>query len=139
MFCWGPCAASIDLSLLGVCFWCTSGVAAGDIALAIGPQFAKYLPFAMPMLQSASELTCQQGMNDAVEELVDYNNQLRAGIFEAYAGIFVSFMGNSAQILGPYAQHILAFIENVAQDKERSEPRVSDALNCHVAFALVEV
>jgi len=79
--------------------WCEC--LAGDIALAIGPQFAKYLPFAMPMLQSASELTCQQGMNDAVEELVDYNNQLRAGIFEAYAGIFVSFMGNSAQILGP--------------------------------------
>ncbi|GJP60988.1 hypothetical protein CLOP_g18199 [Closterium sp. NIES-67] len=93
----------------------------GDIALAIGEHFAKYLAYAMPMLQSAAELSAQQGMNDVWDEVVDYNNQLRAGIFEAYSGIFQGFKATKPELMAPYAEHILLFIENVYLDKQRDE------------------
>jgi importin subunit beta-1 len=89
----------------------------GDIALAIGENFEKYLIYAMPMLQGAAELSAQQVIRD--DELIDYNNQLRSGIFEAYSGIFQGFKGNKAELMVPYAGHILQFIENVYQDKDR--------------------
>jgi len=89
----------------------------GDIALAIGEHFEKYLIYAMPMLQGAAELTAQQAIRD--EEMIDYNNQLRSGILEAYSGIFQGFKSNKAELMVPYAGHILQFIENVYQDKER--------------------
>ncbi|CAI5508356.1 unnamed protein product [Closterium sp. Naga37s-1] len=91
----------------------------GDIALAIGEHFAKYLAYAMPMLQSAAELSAQQGMNDVWDEVVEYNNQLRAGIFEAYSGIFQGFKATKPELMAPYAEHILLFIENVYLDKQR--------------------
>ncbi|CAI7747871.1 unnamed protein product [Closterium sp. NIES-54] len=93
----------------------------GDIALAIGEHFAKYLAYAMPMLQSAAELSAQQGMNDVWDEVVEYNNQLRAGIFEAYSGIFQGFKATKPELMAPYAEHILLFIENVYLDKQRDE------------------
>ncbi|CAI7750631.1 unnamed protein product [Closterium sp. NIES-53] len=93
----------------------------GDIALAIGEHFAKYLAYAMPMLQSAAELSAQQGMNDVWDEVVEYNNQLRAGIFEAYSGIFQGFKATKPELMAPYAEHILLFIENVYLDKQRGQ------------------
>ncbi len=89
----------------------------GDIALAIGEHFEKYLIYAMPMLQGAAELSAQQVIRD--DELIDYNNQLRSGIFEAYSGIFQGFKSNKAELMIPYAGHILQFIETVYQDKDR--------------------
>jgi importin subunit beta-1 len=91
----------------------------GDVALAIGEHFEKYLIYAMPMLQGAAELTAQQAIRD--EEMIDYNNQLRSGILEAYSGIFQGFKTNKAELMVPYAGHILQFIENVYQDKERDD------------------
>ena len=91
----------------------------GDIALAIGEHFEKYLAYAMPMLQTASELTAAQRVNDTWDEESEYNNQLRAGIFEAYSGIFQGFKATKPQLMAPFAEHILLFIENVYQDKNR--------------------
>lgn len=91
----------------------------GDIALAIGEHFEKYLVYAMPMLQGAAELSAQPSVGD--DEMIDYNNQLRSGIFEAYSGIFQGFKSNKADLMAPYAVHILQFIENVYQDKDRYE------------------
>eukprot|EP00245_Coleochaete_scutata_P006394 TRINITY_DN20827_c0_g1_i1.p1 TRINITY_DN20827_c0_g1~~TRINITY_DN20827_c0_g1_i1.p1 ORF type:complete len:875 (-),score=236.69 TRINITY_DN20827_c0_g1_i1:663-3287(-) len=93
----------------------------GDIALAIGEHFEKYLGHAMSMLQSAAELSAQQ-QTQGDDELGEYNNQLRSGIFEAYSGIFQGFKNSpKADLMVKYAGHILAFIENVFQDKERDE------------------
>jgi importin subunit beta-1 len=89
----------------------------GDIALAIGEHFEKYLIYAMPMLQGAAELSAQPSVGD--DEMIDYNNQLRSGIFEAYSGIFQGFKSNKADLMVPYAGHILQFIENVYQDKDK--------------------
>ncbi|KAJ7564610.1 hypothetical protein O6H91_02G025500 [Diphasiastrum complanatum] len=91
----------------------------GDIALAIGEHFEKYLNYAMPMLQGAAELSAQQIDRD--DEMIDYSNQLRNGIFEAYSGIFQGFKNSKAELMTPYAGHIVQFIENVYQDKDRDD------------------
>ncbi|KAK1271479.1 hypothetical protein QJS04_geneDACA006034 [Acorus gramineus] len=91
----------------------------GDIALAIADQFEKYLPYAMPMLQGASEICSQLDIND--EEMSEYGNQLRRGIFEAYSGILQGFKNSKAELMMPYAAHLLQFIEAVFKDKERDD------------------
>lgn len=45
------------------------------------------------------------------EEIMEYSNQLRNGILEAYSGIFRSFKNSpKTQLLLPYASHILHFL-----------------------------
>jgi importin subunit beta-1 len=53
----------------------------GDIALAIGENFEKYLMYAMPMLQSAAELSAH--ISGADDDMLEYTNSLRNGILEA--------------------------------------------------------
>eukprot|EP00249_Psilotum_nudum_P024753 c29286_g1_i1 orf=306-2930(+) len=91
----------------------------GDIALAIGEHFEKYLMYAMPMLQGAAELSVHTANQD--DEMTEYNNQLRNGIFEAYSGIFQGFKNTKPELMIPFAGHILQFIENVYRDKDRDD------------------
>ncbi|KAF9596495.1 hypothetical protein IFM89_012226 [Coptis chinensis] len=91
----------------------------GDIALAIGEHFEKYLPYAMPMMQGASEVCAQIDSDD--EEMLDYGNQLRRSIFEAYSGILQGFKNSKAELMLPHAGHLLQFIEVVFRDKQRDE------------------
>ncbi|OAY74326.1 Importin subunit beta-1 [Ananas comosus] len=91
----------------------------GDIALAIGEQFEKYLPYAVSMLQGAAGLCTYLDVND--EDMVDYGNQLRRGIFEAYSGILQGFKNSKAELLVPYASQLLQFTEAVFKDKNRDE------------------
>lgn len=89
----------------------------GDIALAIGEHFEKYLSYAMPMLQGASEL-CSR-LETADEDMIEYGNQLRHGIFEAYSGILQGFKSSKAELMMPHGGHLLQFIEAVFRDKNR--------------------
>lgn len=89
----------------------------GDIALAIGENFEKYLPYAIPMLQGAAELLGTLDQSD--DDMVDYGNQLRRGIFEAYSGILQGIKGPKAQLMIPYATHLLQFTEAVSKDRSR--------------------
>lgn len=91
----------------------------GDIALAIGENFEKYLIYAMPMLQGAAELSAQGTNQD--DELIEYYNQLRNGILEAYSGIFQGFKNTKSDLMVPYAGHILQFIENIYSDAQRDD------------------
>ncbi|KAM3400340.1 hypothetical protein ACQJBY_005304 [Aegilops geniculata] len=91
----------------------------GDIALAIGENFEKYLPYAMPMLQGAAELVVVLDQSD--DDMVHYGNQLRRGIFEAYSGILQGIKGPKAQLMVPYATHLLQFTEAVYKDGSRDE------------------
>ncbi|KAI3836241.1 hypothetical protein MKX03_018020 [Papaver bracteatum] len=68
-----------DLSS-GVIFSCF-----GDIGIAIGKHFEKYLPNVMPMIQVASEICAE--MDTANEAMLNYRNQLMSGIFDAHSGI----------------------------------------------------
>lgn len=93
----------------------------GDLALAVGPAFEKYLPYVIPMLQSATQLSMMTDKED--EEMIDYNNMLRNGIFEAYAGLLQGFKDDKSKMqqLLQHAQFVLSFIEEVSKDKDRDE------------------
>lgn len=90
----------------------------GDIALAIEEHFEKYVPYALQMMQGAAELCARMDTTD--DELIDHSNQLKRSIFEAYSGILQGFKNSKPEIMLPYAQHILQFIETVFRDKQRS-------------------
>eukprot|EP01097_Dermamoeba_algensis_P005071 TRINITY_DN3234_c0_g1_i4.p1 TRINITY_DN3234_c0_g1~~TRINITY_DN3234_c0_g1_i4.p1 ORF type:complete len:508 (+),score=118.61 TRINITY_DN3234_c0_g1_i4:1129-2652(+) len=90
----------------------------GDIALAIGGNFEKYLAAVMSILQQAS--ATQVDPNDY--DLVEYLNLLRDGILEAYTGIFQGFRSDKkAQLLERYVESILQFVEVVWKDVNTSE------------------
>jgi len=91
----------------------------GDVALAIGGEFVKYLSIVMNMLQQASTTTVD--LNDY--DLVDYLNQLREGIFEAYTGIVQGLRtdGLADPHFIPYASHVINFVGFVFSDNTRTE------------------
>lgn len=91
----------------------------GDLSLAIGGEFVKYLGIVMNMLQQASTTTVD--MNDY--DLVDYLNQLREGIFEAYTGIIQGLRSDNMADphLLPYVAHIVHFVGFVFNDASRTE------------------
>jgi len=90
----------------------------GDIAFAIGGHFDKYLPIVMEVLNQASQTTVDQ--DDF--ELVEYLDNLREGIFEAYTGILHGLRSdNKAILFMPYVDPCLSYIENVWGDENRSD------------------
>ncbi|CAD5322468.1 Armadillo-type fold [Arabidopsis suecica] len=91
----------------------------GDIALAIGAHFERYVAPAVQIMQGAAQVCAQMDTLD--EELMDYANQLRRSIFEAYSGILQGFKDTKAELMMPYAQHLLQFVELVSKDPLRDE------------------
>jgi len=91
----------------------------GDIALAIGGEFVKYLGVVMNMLQQASTTTVDMSDYD----LVDYLNQLREGIFEAYTGIIQGLRSDSVADphLLPFVNHIVGFVGVVWADPSKAD------------------
>ncbi|CAA6672973.1 unnamed protein product [Spirodela intermedia] len=84
------------------------------------PIFEKYLIYAMPMLQSAADLTVHVPTGD--EEMLEFTNQLRNGILEAYSGILQGFKSSAkAQLLIPYAPHILQYLDSLYMEKDMDE------------------
>ncbi|CAN8244437.1 unnamed protein product [Cochlearia groenlandica] len=99
----------------------------GDIALAIGENFEKYLTYSMPMLQSAAELSAHASGAD--DEMTEYTNSLRNGILEAYSGIFQGFKNSpKTQLLIPYASHILQFLDSIYMEKDMDEVVMKTAI-----------
>lgn len=89
----------------------------GDIALAIGEHFERYVSYAVTAMQQASQICAQIDVND--EEFMEYGNQLRRSIFEAYSGILQGFKNSKPEVMLPYAAHLLQFIELVFLDRQR--------------------
>ncbi|XP_065865208.1 importin subunit beta-1 [Euphorbia lathyris] len=99
----------------------------GDIALAIGENFEKYLMYAMPMLQSAAELSAHTAVAD--DEMIEYTNSLRNGILEAYSGILQGFKNSpKMQLLIPYAPHILQFLDSIYMEKDMDDAVMKTAI-----------
>ncbi|GAB2255647.1 hypothetical protein Droror1_Dr00009425 [Drosera rotundifolia] len=99
----------------------------GDIALAIGDNFDKYFTYAMPMLQSAAELSSRTSATD--DEILEYTNLLRNGILEAYSGILQGFKSSpKTQLLIPYSTHILQFIDSIYLEKDMDDAVMKTAI-----------
>ncbi|KAK4771446.1 hypothetical protein SAY87_031978 [Trapa incisa] len=99
----------------------------GDIALAIGEIFEKYLVYVMPMIQTAAELSVHTSGGD--DDMSEYTNSLRNGILEGYSGIFQGFKGSSkTQLLMPYAHRILQFLDNLYMEKDMDDQAMKTAI-----------
>jgi importin subunit beta-1 len=101
----------------------------GDIALAIGPEFKKYLPIVLQTLEQASQL--QMDRNDY--DLVDYINELYENCLQSYTGIVQGLKGDKdkssedIRLLFPHLRHIAGFIVRVASDPEITDSLLSAA------------
>ncbi|KAL3654892.1 hypothetical protein CASFOL_000678 [Castilleja foliolosa] len=91
----------------------------GDIALAIGEHFEKYVTYALPMIQSASEVCAEIDYND--KDMIDYGNQLRRSIFEAYSGMLQGFKNSKAELMVSHTPQLQQFLELVTKDSKRDE------------------
>ncbi|CAH7685795.1 armadillo-type protein [Phakopsora pachyrhizi] len=97
----------------------------GDIALAIGGNFAPYLDTTIGVLQQAGAMRADPSNFD----LVDYINQLREGILEAYAGILAGLKAaDKSELLLSHCGTICAFLHVVVTDPDKTEELLKGAL-----------
>jgi len=86
----------------------------GDIALAVGAHFEKYMQVTMTMMVQAAATTAGDGSNP---DMVDYVTKLRVGILEAFTGILNGLRdGQRGAAFEPYAQHLLDFLRALASE-----------------------
>ncbi|XP_013772921.1 importin subunit beta-1-like isoform X2 [Limulus polyphemus] len=99
----------------------------GDIALAIGPEFKKYLEIVLQTLMQASSAHIEKIDYDMVE----YLNALREGCLEAYTGIVQGLKGDQSapssdvQLVLPHVQYVVEFIKHLAQDPDHSDENIA--------------
>nr|CAD7440994.1 unnamed protein product [Timema bartmani] len=99
----------------------------GDIALSIGPEFKKYLDVVLRTLVQAS----QARINRSDFDMIDYLNELREGVLEAYTGIIQGLKGDGTMpnpdvlLLEAHVPFIVQFITQVAQDTEKSDGNIA--------------
>jgi importin subunit beta-1 len=96
----------------------------GDIAMAIGIKYEPYIQISLMMLLQASQTRAPE--HD--EELIEYVNQLREGILEAYTGIIQGLKdGKRVELLLPYNEAIMDFLEMLSNDENRDYEVMSKA------------
>lgn len=99
----------------------------GDMAISIGGEFKKYLPLVIQMLSLASQV--QVDRSDY--ENVDYLNELRDSVLEAYTGIVQGLKGpcdkpqDDVQLIAPHVPYIIEFISTIGVDEEVSNSNIS--------------
>uniref|UniRef100_A0A3B3Z9D2 Importin N-terminal domain-containing protein n=2 Tax=Periophthalmus magnuspinnatus TaxID=409849 RepID=A0A3B3Z9D2_9GOBI len=102
----------------------------GDIALAIGGEFKKYLAVVLDTLDQAS----QAQVDKTDYDMVDYLNELREGCLEAYTGIIQGLKGDQENVIHPDVMlmhprmpFILSFIDHIAMDEDHSDGVVANS------------
>ena len=105
----------------------------GDIALAIGDNFIKYLEVVAPPLQAAAQMSVElakQADND--EDQIEFINSLRQSILEAWSGMFNGLSKeNSDLYLRQISPMLLDYIETIAADPNENlsvMSRAADAI-----------
>jgi len=95
----------------------------GDIALAVGPYFEKYIEPVLSMLKQASETVMKTTLKQDDYDLIEYINLLREGICEAYTASIqsVNQQKGGADKISQYLPSLFSFISHVARDPLRSE------------------
>lgn len=101
----------------------------GDIALAVGGWFDRYMQYVIPMLKQASGITFPA---DADYEDLDYMQKLRESIIQAYSGILLGLKSeNKVQLFFSQPgllESILALFELIAADNgDNTEPVIRGA------------
>lgn len=105
--------------------------AIGDIALAIGPEFKKYLELVFKILRQAAQLNVQVDKSDY--EMIDYLNELRDGCLEAYTGIVQGLKGDNenvpinpdVKLVWPHVTFMVQFVDHIAKDDEHSDSNIA--------------
>ncbi|XP_049318405.1 importin subunit beta [Bactrocera dorsalis] len=101
----------------------------GDMALSIGSEFVKYLNVVLDMLNAASQLQVDSSSYDMIE----YLNELRESVLEAYTGIIQGLKGVEPQPhpdvfhLESHLVNIIAFIKRIAIDGDNSDSMIASA------------
>ena len=97
----------------------------GDIALAIGARFEKYLPFVGTVLMQA----CEAQVDTHTEEMISYLNLLRENVLEAYIGILLGFKKENPQAFIPYVDSLLSFVKIVYEDPNTDQEVFRNAVS----------
>jgi len=99
----------------------------GDIALAVGGRFKRYLPYVMPILVNTStKLVANESMD--LEDL-DYLNLLRESILEAYTGVLNGLADDNAiNEFMQWVEPVTAFIFMVTGDKNSYPSVIKSAI-----------
>lgn len=101
----------------------------GDMALSIGTDFKKYLNIVLQMLTHATQV--QIDPNDY--DMIDYLNELRESVLEAYTGIVQGLKGvdkapsDDVNLLQPHVPFIIQYIVSIAKDSELSDGNIAIA------------
>ncbi len=103
----------------------------GDIALAIGGHFEKYLSVTMTMLLQASrtEVGALEANSAHMEAYVEYIGQLREGILEAYTGVLQGLRADDkGSAFGPYVQGVLELLVRLSIESQQNGAKMDDEL-----------
>lgn len=101
----------------------------GDIGLSIGPEFKKYLDVVLQTLAQASQAQVDRSDFD----MIDYLNELREGVLDAYTGIIQGLKGAGntphmdVMLLEGHIPFIVNFLTVIAQDTEKSDSIIAVA------------
>lgn len=101
----------------------------GDIGLSIGVEFKKYLDIVLQTLAQASQAQVDRTDFD----MIDYLNELRESVLEAYTGIIQGLKGAGPSpnpdiiLLEPHVPFIINFLTVVAHDTDKSDGIVAVA------------
>ncbi|XP_050309987.1 importin subunit beta-1 isoform X2 [Anthonomus grandis grandis] len=101
----------------------------GDMALSIGGEFKKYLEVVLATLAQASQAQVDRTDFD----MIDYLNELREGVLDAYTGIIQGLKGDASNpspdvnLLERHIPFIVQFITAVAQDADHSDGTIAVA------------
>lgn len=102
--------------------------ALGDVALATKAQFEPYVAGTVKLLSQAAFTRLEDGPVDS-EEWIDYLNQLRASVLDAYTGLVHGLReANRHMILKDSVQGMLEFVVRLIEDKSVSEDVLSAAM-----------
>lgn len=87
----------------------------GDIALAIGGNFEKYLGFVCGILKQASEAKVTEETQD--EETINYINRLRENILGAYVGILQGLKKDKPQAFNQFVDQLVNFLAKIGGEQ----------------------
>jgi len=94
----------------------------GDVALAIGGDFQKYLAPVLSMLHEASKTRVPAEITDPNDEWVDYINQLREGVMQAYTGIIHGLKDSGKlELFKAHVSNLITFVQDICNDRFTNE------------------